>query len=190
MEKTVVIPSYHAAAVLSQSANLESCPHRVAAKQLIIGRNACKLHHAEFHHKVINQFLSLRFGKSAFLKVTLNVNIQECGHTAHRHSCPVLSLDSSQITKVQPLHSLLRIFCRLGNIESIKARHFLHPLQRLYLHGYFLAQTNHIVYHALVAKRIKVVLFLLNEKIYSVEGYTTVISHNTATAIGVGESGK
>src|SRR5574344_1043241 len=125
MKETEVILSYHGTTVLTDTAYLKCSPDRVTTEQLIVRRNTGKLHHTEFHHQMVYEFLSILFSKRTLLEVTLNIDIKECRYTTYRHGSTILCLDSCEIAKIKPLDSFAGIRGGIGNIKAITSRHRL-----------------------------------------------------------------
>ena len=130
VEETVIRLCHHGTSVHPKASHLQSRPYRVTGKQLIVRRNSRKFYHAALHNKVIDQLLCLCLCDCSVLQISLNINIEERRYTADAHRCTVLCLDRCEISKVQPLYCLMRIFSRAGNIIAINSCHFLHFSER------------------------------------------------------------
>ena len=130
MEETVIRLCHHGTSIHAKASHFQGRPYRVTGKQLIVRRNARKFYHAALHNEVIDQLLCLCLCDRSVLQISLNINIEEGRHTADAHCRTVLCLDCSEISKVQPLYCLMRIFSRAGNIIAINSCHFLHFSER------------------------------------------------------------
>ena len=177
------------AAVLADAPHGLGDPHGVAAEKLVVFRCAQVAGHTKLHDEIIHDLLSPSFIQQAIFQIPLKVNIQKSRNTPQAHSSPVLLLDRSQICKIQPLHSLLRIFGRLGDIKSIHGGHLLQILQSLDLIGKLLAQPDGLMQHSLTAHGQLILLFLFNEPVHTIQGYPTIIPNNAATAVSVWQTG-
>ena len=134
---------------------------------------------------MIDQLLCLRLGKSTILQVTLNINIKKCRNTSNTHCCTILSLNSSQISKIQPLNCLFCISCRLGDIISISLCHFFHSVKSFQLLADFLTHADYIIIHVSAASPVMSHFFRLNKAVDSIKCNTTVVTNNTSTAISI-----
>ena len=77
VKEAEVVLRHHRTAVLPHAGNFERSPNRVAGEQLVVGRNACELHHSELHHEMIDKLLRLLLGQFAFLEVAFEVDVEE-----------------------------------------------------------------------------------------------------------------
>ena len=139
---------------------------------------------------MVDELLSILLGECAFVEIALDIDIEERRDAAHRHSGTVLCLHCTEVTEVEPLHSLASVCSRLRDVEAIDSSHVLQALERLDLHSYLLAQTDDLVDHLVLAHRSEVVLLLLNEAVDAIECHTTVVAYDAAAAVGVGKSSK
>jgi len=188
VEEAEVVLCHHVAAVLSDACHLERSPYRVAGEELVVRRDTGKLHHAELHHQVVDELLCIILSQRTLVEVACDVDVEEGRDAAHRHGSTVLCLHGSQVTEVEPLYSLAGIGSRFGDVEAILCCHLLEALECLDLHGDLLAQADDLVDHLALAHSGEVFLLLLNETVDTVEGYTTVVTHDAATAVGVGQT--
>ena len=138
---------------------------------------------------MVNQFLCFCLCQDAFFQVTLNINIEECRNTSYTHGSTILCLNSSQITKVKPLNSFFCIFCRTWNVIAINLSHFFHSLQRFNLLCNFLTKTNYIVCHRSASTVCFIFLFLFDQKVNTIQSYTTVIADDTSTSVSIRKTG-
>ena len=106
MEETEIVLRDHVAAVHADARHLKRRPDRVAREQLVVGRDARELHHAEFQHDMVDELLRLRLGERAAREVALDVDIEEGRDAPDAHRCAVLRLDRREIGEVEPLHRL------------------------------------------------------------------------------------
>ena len=189
VQETVVVLGNHRTAVYADTANFQGSPYRVAGKQLVVRGNTGELHHTELHNQVVDQFLCLALGQSAGFQISLNVDIQESGHTTNAHRSTVLGLDGSQVAEVQPLHSLFCILCGLRNIKAILLGHDFHLAQSLDLHSQLFSLTDDVVRHRTAAAVGKVFLLLLDQEVDTVQSHTAIIADDTATAVSIRQTG-
>ncbi len=154
--------------VHADAGHLQGCPHGIAGEELIIGRNARELHNSELQNELIDQLLRFLLGECPIGQIAADIDVEEGGNSADAHRGAVLCLDGSKVAKVQPLHSLLRIHSRLGDIEAIGGRHLLHALQGLDLLGDLLALADHIVCHHAAAAVLQIILLCAQKKIDTV----------------------
>ena len=138
---------------------------------------------------MVDQLLRLALGQGAVVEVALDVDIQEGGHAADRHSRAVLGLDGGQIAEVEPLDSLLGVGSRLGDVEAVGGSHLLHALEGRDLHGDLLALADDLLGHGAVTAVGKVILLGLDEVVDAVQCHTAVVADNAAAAVGVGQTG-
>ena len=138
---------------------------------------------------MVDQLLCLGLGQGAVIQVALDVDIQEGGHAADRHSRAVLGLDGGQVAEVQPLDSLLGVGSRLGDVEAVGGSHLLHAFQGRNLHCNFFALADDLLGHRAVTAVGKVILLGLDEVVDAVQGYAAVVADNAAATVGVGQTG-
>ena len=179
----------HGTAVHTDTGHFQGSPHGVAAEQLVVAGDAGELDHTELHDQMVDEFLGLALGEDAAVQVTLDIDIQEGGHTAHAHGGAVLGLDGGQVAEVQPLDGLLGIGSRLGDVVTVGGSHLLHALQGLDLQRNFFPLADHIIQHGAVAAVGEVILLFLDQEVDAVQRHTAVITHNAAAAVGVGQTG-
>ena len=134
MKETEIALRNHRTAVLSHTSHFERCPNGVAREKLIVSRNTGKLHHTELHHKVIDKLLCLGLGECAFVKVSLDIYIEESGDTSNRHCRTILRFNGTQIAKVKPLHGLASVVSRSRNVVTVNLGHLFQFFQCLNLH--------------------------------------------------------
>ena len=139
---------------------------------------------------MVDELLSLILGKSTLVQVALDIDVEECRDTAYRHRSTILSLHSSEVTKVQPLNSLASVLSWLADIVAIQLSHLLQALESLDLHRNLFTKTDYFVDHLTVAHVSEVVLLLLDEEVDTIEGYTTVVTYDTATTVCIRKTSK
>ena len=188
VQEAVVRLGDHVAAVLAEARNFERGPHRVAAEQFVVARDARELDHAELHHEVVHEFLGFLFGEDSLLHVAVDVDVEERGYATHAHCRTVLRLDGGEVAEVQPLHGLACVPCGLRNVVAVNLRHFLHALERLDLFGEFLALAHDFFGHVGLVGEGLVGHLLLDEVVNTVEGHAAVVAHDSTAAVGVGEA--
>ena len=189
MQEAEVVLGDHGAAIHADAADLEGRPDGVAAEQLVVAGDAGELDHTELHDHVVDQLLGLALGQGAVVQITLDVDVQEGGHTANGHGSAVLGLDGGQIAEVQPLDGLFCVGGGLGDVEAVGSSHLLHALQGGDLHRDLLALADDLLGHRAVAAVGKVVLLGLDEVVDAVQRHAAVVADDTAAAIGVGQAG-
>ncbi len=113
VEETEVVLRHHVTAVLTDTCHLECCPYGVTREELVVGRNTSELHHTELHHEMVDELLGILLGEGALVEIALDIDIEECRDTAYRHGCTVLCLHGTEVTEVEPLHSLACVRSRL-----------------------------------------------------------------------------
>ena len=112
MQEAEIISGHHVTAVHAKARNLQGCPDRITGEQLVVGRDSRKLDHTELHDQMVDQLLSLLLGDLSGSKVSADIDIQEGGNAADGHCRPVLGLDCSQVSEIEPLDSLMGILSR------------------------------------------------------------------------------
>ena len=151
VEEAEVVLGDHVAAVHAKSCHLERGPDRVAGEELVVGRDAGKLDHAELQHEVVDKLLCFLLGDLAGLEVALDVDVEEGRDAAHGHGGTVLGLDGGKVAEVEPLDCLMGIGCRLGDVVAIDLGHLLHALEGTDLLCNLLALADDVVEHRAVA---------------------------------------
>ena len=189
VQEAVAVLGDHAAAIHADAAHFQGGPHGVAGEQLVVAGDAGKLDHAELHHHVVDQLLSLALGQGAVLQIALDVDIQEGGDAAHAHGSAVLGLDGGQVAEVQPLAGFLGVLGGLGDIAAVGLGHLLHALQGADLACDLLAQADHVIGHGAVAAVGEIFLLELDQGIDAVQGHAAVVAHDATAAVGVGQTG-
>ena len=190
VEETVVVLCNHWTAVNTKTCNFECSPYRVAREELVVRLNSCKLNHTALHNKVVNKFLSLWFCKCTVLKVTLNVDVEECWYTTNAHCSAVLSLDSSKITEVEPLNCLCSVLSRLWNIKAVRKCHFLHIVKSTNLIGDFFTKLEVASSHTLTVCFCKVLFLAFDKTVNTVKSNSSVVTDDSASAVCVGKTCK
>ena len=137
---------------------------------------------------MVYQLLYVGLRQHTLVQVALEVDVEEGRDTAHGHGGTVLRLHCAEVAEVEPLHGLACILCGLADVEAIELCHLLQTLQRLDLLRDLLAQADYLVDHLAVAHGSQVVLLLLDQVVDTIESHTAVVTHDTATAIGVGQT--
>ena len=188
MEEAKIVLGDHVATVLAYAAHLQRGPNGVAGEELVVGWYAGELHHAELHHQVVDELLGVLLCQGALVEIALYVYVEESGDTSHRHGRAVLGLHRAEVTEVEPLHGLARVCRGLRDVEAIERRHVFQSLEGLYLHGHFLAQAYHVVYHLALAHVQEVVVLLLDQEVDAIECHATVVAHDATAPVGVGQA--
>ena len=137
---------------------------------------------------MVYQLLCFFFCQCTVFQISLHVNIQESSHTAHTHGCTVLCLDGSQIPEIQPLNCFFSVLCRFWDVISIAHSHFFHIGKGTVLHGNLFSLTYDLICHDTAAAVIVIFFFLFHQEINTVKRHSSVVTHNTATAIRVRKS--
>ena len=188
MQETVVALGHHGATIHAHACHLQGRPYRVAGEQLIVGRNSGELHHSALHDKMVYQLLCLCLSQGAICQITLQIDVQESGYTAYTHSCSVLGADGCQIAEVQPLYSLSCVDSRLRNIEAVGRRHHFHLFQGTNLLCQLFPLTDNLIEHGSVTAVGEVFFLLCNQEVNTIERHSTIITYDTAAAIGIRKS--
>ena len=113
VEETEIVLRDHVAAVHADARHLKRRPDRVAREQLVVGRDARELHHAELQHDLVDQLLRLLLGECAVFKVAPDIDVEEGRDAPDAHRRAVLRLDRREVAEVEPLHRLARVLCGL-----------------------------------------------------------------------------
>ena len=187
MEEPEVVLGDHVPAIHTHAGDLQGGPDRIAAEKLVVGGNAGELHHSELQHQVVDQFLRLLFRQGPFVKVPLDVDIEEGGNPADAHCRAVLALDCGQVAEIEPLHSLPGIGRRKGDVEVVALGHLLDLIQSPDLLGDFLPAADDVIGHRAVTIVGKVVLLLLDEAVDAVQCDPAVVTDDAASPIRVGK---
>ena len=108
---------------------------------------------------------------------------------AQAHGRAVLLLDGGQVPEVQPLHRLLGVFRRAGDVEAVHPRHHLHVLQGLDLVVELLRRPDGGGAHHAVPQGDFVRLLLLNQAVDAVQGHPAVVADDATPTVGVGQAG-
>ena len=134
---------------------------------------------------MVNEFLRFFLRKRTFFEVALNIDVEESRNTTYRHRRAVLRFDRSQVAKVEPLHSFVRIVCRLRNVVTIDGCHLFHLFQGLDLHRNLFAQADYVFRHRAVAAIAQVLRFLVNQEINTIQRHATIVTDDTPTPIRI-----
>ena len=164
-------------------------PSRVAAKQLVVLGRAQVTHQTQLDDELVDELLCTGFVQNARVQIALDVDVQEGRRTAERGRRAVVLLDTGQICHVQKLHRLVRVLCRLGQVDPVACRHGLDLTQCADLLGNFLAQADALLIHWAVNIP-EIVLFLLDQAVNSIERHAAVVADDTAAAVGIGQAGQ
>ncbi len=100
-------------------------PDRIPREQRVELRGAQEAHHADLHDEVVDQLLGLDLIQPPCLHVAFNIDIEEGGRAAQRHRPAVLRFHRREVGEVEPLHRLLRVHGRTGDVVSVACRHLL-----------------------------------------------------------------
>ena len=190
VEEAEVVLGDHVASVSAEACHLEGSPYRVAGEQLVVGRNTGELDHAELHYEVIDELLCLLLGELALVEVTLDVDIEEGGHTAYGHCSAVLGLDGGEVAEVQPLNCFLCVVRRSADVVAVGLGHLLHSLEGADLVGELLTLADDVIGHYAAAAVVEVSHLVLYEVVNTVEGNTAVVADDTSAAVGIRQAGE
>src|SRR5699024_10124820 len=124
MKVTVGHLCNHRTSVDSHTSDRLCYPCRVSGEQCIVFRCSRKFYKTQLHNEVVDEFLNLLLCECAVCKVTLSIDIEECGSTSKGHCRTVLLLDCSKVSEIQPLNRFLYIFSRSGNVKSVDLSQF------------------------------------------------------------------
>ncbi len=173
------------AAVLAKTCDLQRCPHRISGEELVVGGNSRELDHAQLHDEVVNELLGLLLGDLSLGEISLDVDVEEGGDSAHAHRGAVLGLDGCQIPEVEPLDSLLGGRCGLGDVIAVALCHLLHALQGADLLGELFSLADHIIGHGAVAAVCKILSLLRDQVVDAVERNPAIVADDSASSVGV-----
>ncbi len=187
VQEAEVVLRHHGAAVHADAAHFQGRPHRVAREELVVGRDARELHHAELQDEVVNELLRLRFRERSFLQVALNVDVKERGDAAHAHRGAVLGLHRGEVAEVEPLHSLAGVLRGHRDVKAVGGRHLLHVVQGAHLVGELFALADDVFGHDAAAAVQMILLLLRQEVVNAVERHAAVVAHDAAAAVRVGK---
>ena len=137
---------------------------------------------------MVYQLLCLCLSQGAICQITLQIDVQKSGYTAYTHSCSVLGADGCQIAEVQPLYSLSCVDSRLRNIEAVGRRHHFHLFQGTNLLCQLFPLTDNLIEHGSVTAVGEVFFLLCNQEVNAIERHSTIITYDTAAAIGIRKS--
>ena len=171
------------ASVHSDAGHLQCSPYRVSGEQFVVRRNSRELHHSELHYHVVDELLSLLLCQDAFLQISLDIDVKECGNTSDTHCSSVLCLDRCKVSEVQPLNSLFCVCRRLGDIIAVRLCHLFHSIERADLISDLFAETEISSLHSVSFILNKVRLFLLDQVIDTVESHTAVVAYDTSSSV-------
>ena len=183
VEETEVVLCNLWTAVDTDTCNFKSSPYRVTWEELVVAFDSCELNHTALHNKVVNKLLCLCLCKCTVLKVTLNINVEECRNSAYAHCSAVLSLDSCEVTKVEPLNSFFSVLSRLWNIKAVDCSHFFHAVKSLDLICDFLSELEVASSHTLTVCFGEVFLLALDKVINTVKSDSSVVAYDSASAV-------
>ena len=189
VQEAEAVFGHQSTAVNAHTADGFSCPDWVTGEQLIVFRGTQEANHTQFHDQVVNHFLSVLLGDFARFHITFDVSIQEGGYTTEGHCCTVLRLNSGQVAEVGPLDSFLSVGCRTRDIAAIFSRHFFDLTQRAMLFSDFFTQTDsrfqvYTVFQIRLQGN-KLRVFVFHQEVDTVQRNATVVTDDTATAIGI-----
>ena len=150
------------AAILTNTADSFSDPHRVAAEQLVVLWSTQMTRHTQMQHEIVYDFLRFTLSHQTSFDVALEIDVEESRGTAKAHRGTVLLLNSSKVCKVKPLNGFFGILCRMGNIKAIGSGHCNHVIERLDLVGQLLRTANLFFGGGNYTKRAFIFLLFLN----------------------------
>ena len=98
-------------------------PIGVAAEQSVVVGCAQEAHDAKLLNELIPKLLGAGLVQRAFLQVALDVDVEEARDAANRHGRAVGFLHRAKIGEIGPLHGLLGVGGRAGDVIAIELRH-------------------------------------------------------------------
>src|SRR5206468_8136581 len=128
--------------IVSDAANRLGHPGRITREELVVLRSAEKTHNTELDDEVIDNLLSLFFGKSPRRQVSCKVNVEEGRDPTQRHRGSILFLHRGKIGEVDPLNGLARSRGRKRDVEPICRGHLVKLLERTDLLAQFFTIAN------------------------------------------------
>ena len=185
MQEAVVRARDHVTAIHADAGHLKRRPDRVAGEELVVRRDAGKLHHAELQRQMIDELLCLRLCQRSLREVAADVDVEERGDAADTHGGAILRLDGCQIAEVEPLDGLFGILGRIRDVVAVGLGHLLHLLQGPDLLGELLALADDVVRHDTAAAVCEVLTLLLDEEIDAVERHAAIIADDAAASVRV-----
>ena len=146
-------------------------------------------HQTQLDDELVDELLCTGLVQNACVQIALDVDVEESGRAAKRGRRAVVLLDAGQICHVQRLHCLVRVLCRLGQVDPVACRHGLDLAQCANLLGNLLAQADALLVHRTV-NCLEIVLFLLDQAVDAVQRNAAIVADDAAAAIGVGQTGE
>ena len=170
-------------------------PVRVAGEDVVVVLGTQEAHDAQLHDDVVDELLGVGLGDLAGLEVALDEAVEEGGVAAERHGGAVLGLDGGQVAHVGPLHGFLGGLGRTGQIQAVLVAEGDELLEGLDLLVVLLAEADPVLDLRLgevVAVRDGVLIALLegDQLVDAVQGNTTVVADDAATAVGIRQTGE
>ena len=189
VEHTEGALGYQGAAVHTHTADGLGDPGGVAAEELVVLRGPQVAHQTQLDDELVDELLGALLVQDTIFQVPLEVDVQEGGDAAQGGGGTVVLLDARQVGHVEVLHRLAGVLGGAGDITAVLGGHGRHFLQGADLHLDLLPQADALVGHGAV-QHVQVLFLLLNEKVGAVEGHPAVVTHDAATAIGIGQAGE
>ncbi len=138
---------------------------------------------------MVNQFLRFDFSQFTFFHITFDINVEEGRNTAEGHCSTVLRFNRSQVAEVSPLYCFFGVSCWSRNITTIFGCHFFDLTQSAMLFSNFFAQLNGhfqvFTVFQVILQRVELSQFVFHQEVDTVNGYTTIVTDDTATAISI-----
>ncbi len=184
MQVTEAHLSNHRTAVNANTTEGLCYPYRITSENLVVLRCTSKFDQSQLHNEVVNELLNLLLCESTVSQISLSVDIKESRCTAKGHSSTVLLFHCTEVAKISSLNSLLYVSSRFGNVTAIRSSHFFHKLQGNHLFRKLFAKTDYIVSHN-AACGILLIHFVFNQSVNTIQGNTSVVTDDTATAISI-----
>ena len=189
VEVAEAVAGHQGAAVNAHAAQGLGDPGGIAAEQLVVLGGTQVTHQAQLDDELVNELLGPLLVQQATVQVPLDVDVQEGGGAAQRGGGAVVLLHARQVGQVQVLHGLMGVLGGTGDVAAVAAGHVGELLEGPNLGAHFLPQADALLGHGAV-QLLQVLLLLLNEEIGAVQGHPAVVAHQTATAIGIGQTGE
>ena len=185
VKETVTHLCNHRSAIKTHTADWFCNPSRVAWEEFIVFRSSEEADNSELHNELVNKFLDFLFRILTACKVLFCVDIEECWDSADTHCSTVLFLDGWEVAEVSPLNSFLNVSSRLWDVNAVFKSHFLEFAEGFNLFGNFFSCSDCGAVHDIENKLRFCIFLLFDEKVNTIEGYTSVVADNSASAVSV-----
>ena len=188
MQQTEVGLGNHVTSVNTHTTYAGSSPDGVTTEEVVVLGSTQEANDTQLHNQLVDHLLSLSLSDKTLLQVALDKDIKESTNTTEAHGSTVLVLNSSQVTEVGPLDSLASVGSGLAYIEAVVSTHALELLQGIDLICNLLTATYNLLSELVDIDTLVEALLLLNQVSSTIEGDTTVVTDDTTTTVGIGQT--